>query len=29
MIVTVAHNDGADAVFDVPATLFRQVSPEP
>jgi multidrug efflux pump subunit AcrA (membrane-fusion protein) len=28
MIVTVAHNDGADAVFDVPATLFRQVSPD-
>jgi len=26
MIVTVAHNDGADAVFDVPAILFRQVS---
>ena len=28
MIVTVAHDDGADAVFDVPATLFRQVSPD-
>lgn len=28
MIVTVAHNDGADAVFDVPATLIRQVSPD-
>jgi membrane fusion protein, multidrug efflux system len=28
MIVTVAHNDGADAVFDVPAILFRQVSPD-
>jgi RND family efflux transporter MFP subunit len=28
MIATVAHNDGADAVFDVPATLFRQVSPD-
>lgn len=26
MIVTVAHNDGADAVFDVPASLIRQVS---
>ena len=28
MIVTVAHGDGADAVFDVPASLFRQVSPD-
>ena len=28
MIVTVAHDDGADAVFDVPAILFRQVSPD-
>ncbi len=28
MIVTVAHNEGADAVFDVPASLFRQVSPD-
>ena len=28
MIVTVAHGDGADAVFDVPATLFRQVLPD-
>jgi RND family efflux transporter MFP subunit len=28
MIVTVAHNDGADAVFDVPASLLRQVSPD-
>jgi RND family efflux transporter MFP subunit len=28
MIVTVAHGDGADAVFDVPAVLFRQVSPD-
>ena len=28
MVVTVAHGDGADAVFDVPATLFRQVSPD-
>lgn len=27
-IVTVAHDDGADAVFDVPATLIRQVSPD-
>jgi RND family efflux transporter MFP subunit len=26
MIVTVAHGDGADAVFDVPAVLLRQVS---
>jgi len=26
MIVTVAHGDGADAVFDVPASLMRQVS---
>ncbi|MDR3532094.1 MAG: efflux RND transporter periplasmic adaptor subunit [Rhodopila sp.] len=26
MIVTVAHDDGADAVFDVPASLMRQVS---
>ena len=28
MIVTVAHNDGADAVFDVPASLMRKVSPD-
>ena len=28
MIVTVAHADGADAVFDVPASLMRQVSPD-
>lgn len=28
MIVTVAHGDGADAVFDVPAILFRQVAPD-
>ena len=28
MIVTVAHDDGADAVFDVPASLMRQVSPD-
>jgi RND family efflux transporter MFP subunit len=28
MIVTVAHQDGADAVFDVPANLLRQVSPD-
>jgi RND family efflux transporter MFP subunit len=27
-IVTIAHDDGADAVFDVPATLLRQVSPD-
>ena len=27
-IVTVAHQDGADAVFDVPAALMRQVSPD-
>ena len=27
-IVTVAHQDGADAVFDVPASLMRQVSPD-
>jgi len=27
-IITVAHDDGADAVFDVPATLIRQVSPD-
>jgi RND family efflux transporter MFP subunit len=27
-IVTVAHYDGADAVFDVPASLMRQVSPD-
>jgi len=27
MIITVAHDDGADAVFDVPASLMRQVSP--
>ncbi|MBV9251407.1 MAG: efflux RND transporter periplasmic adaptor subunit, partial [Acetobacteraceae bacterium] len=28
MIVTIAHGDGADAVFDVPAALLRQVSPD-
>jgi RND family efflux transporter MFP subunit len=28
MIVTVAHNDGADAVFDVPASLMRKISPD-
>ncbi len=28
MIATVAHGDGADAVFDVPASLLRQVSPD-
>ncbi|WP_176477030.1 efflux RND transporter periplasmic adaptor subunit [Mesorhizobium sp. WSM4313] len=28
MIVTVAHGDGADAVFDVPASLMRQVAPD-
>ena len=28
MIVTVAHNDGADAVFDVPASLMTRVSPD-
>lgn len=28
MIITVAHGDGADAVFDVPASLLRQVSPD-
>jgi RND family efflux transporter MFP subunit len=28
MIVTVAHQDGADAVFDVPASLMRKVSPD-
>jgi membrane fusion protein, multidrug efflux system len=28
MIVTVAHNDGADAVFDVPASLMRKVPPD-
>jgi RND family efflux transporter MFP subunit len=27
-IVTVAHYDGTDAVFDVPASLMRQVSPD-
>ena len=27
-IVTVAHYDGVDAVFDVPANLMRQVSPD-
>jgi membrane fusion protein, multidrug efflux system len=27
-IVTVAHYDGVDAVFDVPASLMRQVSPD-
>jgi membrane fusion protein, multidrug efflux system len=28
MIVTVAQGNGADAVFDVPSILFRQVSPD-
>ena len=28
MIVTVAQDDGVDAVFDVPASLLRQVSPD-
>jgi membrane fusion protein, multidrug efflux system len=28
MIVTAAHDGGADAVFDVPATLLRQVPPD-
>jgi RND family efflux transporter MFP subunit len=28
MIVSVAHGGGADAVFDVPAILLRQVSPD-
>ncbi|WP_210214750.1 efflux RND transporter periplasmic adaptor subunit [Mesorhizobium sp. M7A.F.Ca.ET.027.02.1.1] len=28
MIVTVAHDGGADAVFDVPASLLRQVPPD-
>jgi RND family efflux transporter MFP subunit len=28
MIITVAHNDGADAAFDVPASLMRQISPD-
>jgi RND family efflux transporter MFP subunit len=28
MIVTIAHDDGADAVFDVPASLLRQVPPD-
>jgi RND family efflux transporter MFP subunit len=27
-IVTMAHYDGADAVFDVPASLMRQISPD-
>jgi len=27
-IVTIAHNDGVDAVFDVPASLMRQISPD-
>jgi RND family efflux transporter MFP subunit len=27
-IVTVAHYDGTDAVFDVPASLMRQISPD-
>ena len=27
-IVTVAHYDGTDAVFDVPASLMRQLSPD-
>jgi RND family efflux transporter MFP subunit len=27
-IVTVAHYDGTDAVFDVPARLMRQISPD-
>lgn len=28
MIAILAHDDGADAVFDVPASLIRQVSPD-
>ncbi len=28
MIVIVAHQDGADAVFDVPASLMREISPD-
>jgi RND family efflux transporter MFP subunit len=28
MIVTIAHDDGADAVFDVPASLLSKVSPD-
>ena len=28
MIITVAHDDGADAVFDVPSSLMRQVAPD-
>src|SRR5208283_5645182 len=28
MIVTIAQHDGADAVFDVPASLLHQVSPD-
>lgn len=27
-IVTVAHHDGADAVFDVPASFMREMSPD-
>ena len=27
-IVTIAHDDGADAVFDVPAAMFSQVAPD-
>jgi membrane fusion protein, multidrug efflux system len=27
-IVVVAHDDGVDAVFDVPASLMRQISPD-
>jgi RND family efflux transporter MFP subunit len=27
-VVTVAHYDGTDAVFDVPASLMRQISPD-
>jgi RND family efflux transporter MFP subunit len=28
MVVTIAQHDGADAVFDVPSSLMRRVSPE-
>jgi RND family efflux transporter MFP subunit len=28
MVVTIAQGDGADAVFEVPSILFRQVSPD-
>ncbi len=28
MIVTIAHSDSVDAVFDVPASLMRKVSPD-